>query len=554
MTVRRYAPFLRAFVGLAGAFVGFASCFTGSEGLLPPSKSLYFPTGMTISPGRTALYVTNSDFDLQYNGGTVQVANLIDHDGQPGMRTLAETVGRSLAEKKSAEDACAAIGTVPNESEFLNPGPCAALPFSPFVRSFAAVGAFTTAALLVHRVDGEPGARLFVPVRGDPSITYFDVTDDRDPANPQAPCNDRFCLDCDASGDDFRCGDKHRIGENPYVNLRGLTLPTEPVGIDAAQLAAGDALVVAHQTRQIASLIVNRWPGAAPIPDVAPSYTTGPALEFLLDGLDDGPAGVVHIPPPAYVAAIGAAGEGFSYRQGFVVSHRAAPTLTVLRFEDDTRSRPERPFLTRTDQILNSLTNDGADSRGMAIDASERQACEALCDGGETGPDTTCLGDCAEDVPLRFYMAGRAPSSLVIGTIELEIVEQDGEPTSVTERLSLDDLVPLQFGASAVAVGQIINKSGERETRVFTVAFDSRFVVGYDPALRRVDTFIQSGRGPFGIAFDTGPDETGELISHMYLGHFTDSYISVVDLDARRPTYGVPLVNFGPPVSPREEQ
>src|SRR5512134_2942096 len=58
------------------ALSALSGCYTDSEGLDPPQKQLYFPTNLVISPGGRALYVTNSDFDLQYNGGTVQVLDL----------------------------------------------------------------------------------------------------------------------------------------------------------------------------------------------------------------------------------------------------------------------------------------------------------------------------------------------------------------------------------------------------------------------------------------------------------------------------------------------
>src|ERR1700760_1591860 len=63
----------------AGAFALVAAgggCFYTDNGLSPPTEGFYFPTGLVVSPGRTALYVANSDFDLQFNGGTVAVLDL----------------------------------------------------------------------------------------------------------------------------------------------------------------------------------------------------------------------------------------------------------------------------------------------------------------------------------------------------------------------------------------------------------------------------------------------------------------------------------------------
>jgi hypothetical protein len=41
----------------------------------------------------------------------------------------------------------------------------------------------------------------------------------------------------------------------------------------------------------------------------------------------------------------------------------------------------------------------------------------------------------------------------------------------------------------------------------------------------------------------------------MYVGHFTDSYIGVVDLDMRRPqTFGSMFLTVGKPLPPRESK
>lgn len=522
----------------AGASAAAAGCFTGSDGLFPPTESLYFPTAIVLSPGRTSLYVANSDFDLQFNGGTVQVMSVVDVDGLPGTRTLAEAVAVWIQAGGTQEQICDAIGSTPNPDAVLYPGPCAAIQYTPLVRKFATVGAFTSGMTLLPREDGS-GMRLFATVRGDPSVTFFDVVDDRDPAAPVSPCGDAFCLDCGGEGDEKRCSLGHRVGESAVSSLRGLTLPTEPSGIAAAPLAAGDALVVPHQTEDAASLLVNRWEPTGTVP--------WPTLEFTLRDLDSGPTAVVAIPPPLLVRAAQAT---ITYRPGFVVSHNTAPVLSVLRYEDDAGSSPPRPFLIRTDTTTVTLQGEGTDNRGMAIDSTERDACEALTDP----TDIDGLRRCVEDFPLRFYAASRTPSALMVGTIESEVAVSDGIVTSVDERVSLDELVPLPIGPSGVAIGNVINKQGQLEPRVFIVSFDSRKITIYDPRLRRVDADIVTGRGPFGMAFDTGLDQTGALRSHLYVSHFTDSYLGVVDLDMRRSTFGSILISLGPPVPPREEQ
>jgi len=519
-----------------------ASCFSGADGIEPPARELYFPTGLVVSPGRTTLYVGNSDFDLQYSGGTVHAVRLADTDGEKGIRSLALAVSDQIQAGATPKDACAAAGTIPNDNPFIVPGPCKPIDYEPFVEATTGTGAFISALTLASRPDA-PGARLFATVRGDPSITFFDIADDRDPSAIASPCATNFCLECQAETDTSRCGSFYRVGESVITSRRGISLPTEPVGI----ATGADAVVVAHQTSNAVSLSVNHWPAGSSEQAVQPF--TGPALEFLLTNVADAPTGVAHIPPPKLIAARG--GE-IAYREGFIITHRAASTLTVVRYEPDTASHPPRPFLIKAAEVPMSLSATGDDQRGIAIDASERDACEALCDAD----DVDCLRTCV-DIPLRVYIASRAPDSLVVGRLEANVAgggsTSDGNAvTNIDESLMVDEVVPMPIGPSGVAIGKVIGPTGALETRVFAVSFDSRFLTIYDPTLRTVEASLKTGRGPFGMAFDTDPDNGTSL---LYLGHFTDSFLGVVDLDMRHKlSYGSVLLSVGVPSAPREEQ
>ena len=69
---------------------------------------------------------------------------------------------------------------------------------------------------------------------------------------------------------------------------------------------------------------------------------------------------------------------------------------------------------------------------------------------------------------------------------------------------------------------------------------------------------IRTGRGPHALAVDTQPDTTaGAKDGHalLYVGHFTDSYMGVVDLDMRHPnTFGTMFASVGTPLAPRESK
>src|ERR1700722_12048162 len=53
-----------------------SSCYSTGNGTQPPPESFYFPVGLVVSRGGNVLYVVNSDFDLQWNGGTIQSYDL----------------------------------------------------------------------------------------------------------------------------------------------------------------------------------------------------------------------------------------------------------------------------------------------------------------------------------------------------------------------------------------------------------------------------------------------------------------------------------------------
>jgi len=519
---------------LVPALIGVSACFTSSEGLEPPPESLYYPTGVALSPGGGTLFVASSDFDLQFNGGTVAAVAW----GTPGgLRERALQVATSVQAGAPFAETCAAIGASKNDNAQLYPGVCTPIDMQPFVKKSATIGAFASSAVVVAK-QGEPGARLFVPVRGDPSVTWFDIVDDRDPAAPSSPCGDAFCLSCAGEGEGLRCGPSHRAGELAYDNPRGLVLPVEPTGIAADP--TGEALVIAHQTTKSASLVVNRWG----------SGTRRPTLQHFIDTLADGPTGVGAIPVPAIVAASrdDSGVPAVGYAPAFVLTHSVTAQLTIVRYESDARSQPPRPFLTIADQTPIALASLGTDSRGIAIDGRERALCETSC-----GTDLACLEICLE-TPLRLYVANRTPASLISGRIVSKAARTDGVVTGVSDKIELDELEPLEFGASNVILGDVVGLTGELEPRVFVVAFDARFILAYDPRTRGTAN-IRTGRGPHGVLVDARVDAEGNASSFMAVAHFTDSYLGVVDLDTRNNgTFGQMVLSVGPPVPPRDTQ
>jgi len=484
------------------------------------------------------LYVANSDFDLRYSGGTVQTIDLA------ALRARVDPISEALSNGVSAANACAQVGLATNAQTWLYPGPCNPFSVAPLIRSHAFIGAFASGVLLVHHPSATQ-ARLFIPVRGDPSITYFEVQDDRQASAGFVPS---YQLECQVDDEGF-CGTDHRIGQDPDHTLRGIQLPADPVGIAAT--ADGTAIVSAHQTKRAASLLINDWQSV-------------PWLSYFAGNLPEGPTEVVTIPEPAFVAAAraeaAADGRSFLYRNGFALTFRYTAEVDILQYYPDSGASPPRPFIARSGAAAITINASGADSRGIAIVDTERRACEADC--GDP-LDVSCQQACAENVPLRVFVANRAPASLLIGELNTivntrtETVPGQSSPQIVPsgafETLYLYDSIPMTFGPSRVETGSIVNEQGQLEPRVFAVCFDSRSIYVFDPLRDRLESVIRTGRGPHDIAFDTGEDDTGRLYSYLYVGHFTDSYIGVVDLDRRRPlTYAQLFASVGIPTPPQE--
>lgn len=520
--VARFVPALT--LALAGT-----SCVFGTEGRPPDPEQIYFPTGVAVSAGRTALYVANSDFDLKYAGGTIQLFDAA------ALRQAVGPLVSALAESTPAKEACTRAGLSTNDDPYLNPGPCEAFPVGPFLRRTVFVGAFASRLSLSYNPDGA-GARLWSPVRGDPSLTYIDVDDDR-AASGATP---EFRFDCNADSEGF-CGNDHRVGRNTDGSLRGLRLPPDPVG--TAISMNGDAVVSAHPTQTATSLVVNAWDGT-------------PYLSYFATNYANGPSDLTSLPRPRIVDVASSSVTSFGYRETFVLAYRGASQLDLVEYFPDGGSIPPRPFLVRAQQVALSISSANVDSRGIAVSDSERRACEAAC--GTDGGSVECLASCAENVPLKLYVANRTPATLLVGRVHTELVRKTtsdggkGPITAAYHRVVMHGAIPLETGPSNVRIGQVVSESGQLTERIFAVAFDSRAVFVVDPHLDAVEAIVRTGRGPQDIAIDSGTVD-GKAYSFAYVVHFTDSYLGIVPLDLRlSSTYGQVVASLGAPLPPAE--
>ncbi len=487
--------------------------------------------------------MVNSDFDLQYRAGTIQALDLERLRG--AVRKLRPPTATGGTQDTTGVD-CAAGGLGVNKPSdaLLYPGPCAPIDLDAppdgqgsLVRASADIGAFGSDLQVVKRPPG-PGetrteARLLIPVRGDPSVTWLAIDDDEG-------AEQSFRLEC-GQGSGRRCADAHRSGIDPTTNLRDLTLPGEPFELAVSDRT--DAVLVTHQTAGAVSLLLNGWTTGDPtLYSRCAKLPPSPTLSFVLGGLPSGVTGTVALPMPRLAALYP---DEIPYAPAFLVSYRNAAQIDVVRYYDDCLSAPARPFLALTGRSGINASAGGFDSRSIAIDPGQRRACEQSC----ADTDKECLAGCA-GLPVDIYVANRTPPSLLIGRAT-GAVSQLG----VNDSISFSGMIPLAQGASRVKLGHIVDGDGVRQPRAFVLCFDARLLYVYDPEAAAIEAVITTGRGPSAIAFDPGIGADDGASSYAYLAHFTDSYLSVLDLDMRHPaTYLTFVASVGIPTPPRESQ
>jgi hypothetical protein len=588
-------------------------CFPPDEGVEPDLNAIYFPTGLALSPVSSAqqcpvagatevkhkwLYVANSDFDLQYNAGTVQVfdLDLVDKFIDATKPDAEKPEDRCPATFDVTDDAFNGTRTFPggiksDADQFLAPGLCQPIAAAPLIKSSVKIGAFATDIRYLRRPDDQRASSstdmLVVPIRGDRTLHWIDTN-----PNPEDKSAGPL-LDC--GNQNGACDENHRRGNEPAEeNTRNAELPREPFGIAADQ--RGEAIVTTHQSDGALALFTNDWTQTAPT-------QKGPVIQFVLQDRDNiplGAVGVVSIPEPDVALALRDTDSSTFYEPGYYATFRNSAQVSLVRYFSDQgefqnpelvhQTYPERSFLELGGATPIVVNSQGFDSRGVAVDGSKRHDCECACDPvpdpndcrhqcvetdrsaepdpdaaaaakaaktalcdpnaaapGACAPYVTCLKSCAP-TPLGVYVSNRSPATLIAGK-----TSSNSSATSSDDLPTFNKNVPLQAGPSRVVIGSVRvpdGKGGTRaEGRIFVICFDSRQIFVYDPTGDgRIESVIRTGRGPHSLVVD----ETRGL---GYVGHFTDSYIGVIDLDQSHVrTYGKMILSVGAPVAPRAQK
>lgn len=571
----------------AGALA--AGCYSAGDGSSPPGERIYFPVGLALTTDARELAVANSDFDLQYNAGTLALLDLerlrallpqpCSNDEQCAPR-VCDTEPRASNEFEpgfvcvdgdaaNRADPCGSLGSRAPQDQLLYPGRCNYIeidserppllpsgePSEPVLISHVEIGAFATDVVWSPRPstlepaeNGSQG-RLFIPVRGDATLHWADVTPDG--------------IECGQGQAHGSCDDAHRAGNRPdQENTRDLRLAAEPFGVAVSpEMPIGgnpsaSVVLVTNQTTGRVSLFGSDW--------TENQADAAVALEFEVTNLALRPMSAVALPPPRLSWV-----SGERYEPGFLVTFRNSAEINLIRYFADDEANPERPYASRASAVPITINTVGSDSRGIALDDATRRANERACAEApeaqaNLGADCLMRGVCTPieraspalsayvaclrnvaSTPLDVFVASRAPASLLVGrTVPAQNALQSSELPAFY------DSIPLTLGPSRVVTGRVIvgeSAAGELEfePRTFVSCFDSRRVFIYDPVRRRIDTEVRTGRGPHAMAVD-------EQHGLLFIGHFTDSFIGVVSLDRRFPrTYSKMLATVGEPSAPR---
>lgn len=602
---------IRTFPTFLGAFALLSACVPAGDGLSPPEEKIYFPVAVSVTQSGEHLLVVNSNFDLQYSQGTIQSlsvarirelsAVVCSSDEDCADSEICDVVPTEENQQKPSffcvDEAdprpCGSIGEKSESERAEAPGRCQAIDLErpqdgggPLLVDVAETSAFATQGLLLARpcTDGPTGIRpcspsdpldariedeeygnyaerLFVPVRGDTSVQFLDL----------APDGTLVCgreIERDGRGfryphgvEALRCGTNYKVSlgvtfaldeegelvtaseppdplydedepedDNPLEDFR---LQPEPFDLTATR--DGRVIVVSHQVNGRATTLINSW-------------VREPSIVVATENLPERPIGVAALPSATDFNTESSTEE---LGPGFLMTYRSDARVDLFRFLDDgllegtspggplentnltfgTIFRPSLTLIGSTSVTLNSL---GTDSRGIAVDDEKRRLAVEACAG-----DEDCL-EVAHAVPLDVYVANRTPNSLLVG-------QTGGADVDLlsSEIPTFHDNIPLTAGPSRVVIGTITDLDGQKQRRVFVICFDSALIYVYNPALRTVDSVIRTGRGPHSIAFD--PDSP-----LAFVGHFTDSYVGVVNLDQRHPrSFGAFVATLGIPESPR---
>jgi hypothetical protein len=509
---------MRISLFVLAALVGGCHWELNDPGTDPKPSQFYFPSGIAMDPAGHYAYIANGNADLKYGGGTVMMVDMLKFDCAIERYRFGGLVsapcgtdeayyGQVITDAKCRPDPIDPTIVDCDETPFILPN------------ATVRIGNFA-GSIRVHRKDAM-GRRLFVAVRGDPSITEIDVDLSRPDLTRPGVLN---CFD-DVSTLE------QRKGYDPVQNIT-----TSPPTCDA------DKLVQEY---------------------VCSGYPT------CTSGRDD--TGKTQLSPEPFGMEIDEA------RGVVLVSHLASGQVSAIDIESEASNAlryTSPPFFPpdsigrhggfalakRNPEDVNSLwyLTSSVNPQVATFRVGEPPTYPIFA-GFATGVNTSfALGNDVRAIAFdvggnRAFLTDNNPPSVVVLDTH-DVSENGGQPNNVVTDIIDVCQTPSHFGVRRVWVQGATGEPAQLATRVVVVCFLSSQMMIVDPDRPGVlDSVISGLGGPNDLAFnflsvgDPAPDTMPDMPKRAYVTNFTESTVSIVDLQPGSPTENRVIARLGFP-------
>ncbi len=496
------APQALVFVTAAAALLGACHVTLDDPGSEPLASQMYYPASLLVDPELPYLYIANANSDVRFGGGTVMVADMARF-------SCAVEQTRAVADGKPDVDA----GRCPTAKD--DSSVCFADYFDPQVincdeprfilaNSTVKIGNYAGQMVLQRRDNGL--RRLFVGVRGDPSVTWLDI----DPARLQSGRGALDCydpatlarLDGQPSFDPHTdrpsptlCDVSHLIqtyvcaGEPNCVMGRNL-LPVEPFGLALDQGTRSDGSPYAHL------LVSHLAGGQVTLLDVQ----AGPVVQYV--------SSAFFVPDTAMRRGAFSLSPQYpgQYDSLWYMTSTVQPVVATFKLTD------RGTLVGGTSFTTSGLFSTGLDTRKLVFE-----------EGGQRA----------------FLAQANPPVQMVLDTH----LRTDG-PAPGTNANQVVDVIDICQSPS-----DLVRRRDELgRPRLYSPCFLTGQVAVVDPDQPQLLDFISVGRGPSTMGFHT--DNTLNPKERAYVANFLESTVSVIDFDPGSPTEKRMVARLGIPVPP----
>lgn len=484
--------------------LGGCTLSVNDPGTEPLIDHVYFPSGLILDPKGQFLYVSNGNSDLRYGGGTVQMIDTrrFDCAVKAFRKQPLGPTGCDITQAGADATADPASGTRGCQMDPLDPI-VVNCDDKPFILADQTVKVGNFAGNMQMQLIDDNRRRLFVGVRGDPSITWIDVDTDLGSApggraldcftNPMTVGHPTAAPGCDVDHllQTFDCTGM------PGCTSNMTTIPSEPFGLafDEGKLTDGSPyarlLVSSLLGGQVLVIDANNLRSANPIVDVSAPF-------FAADTTPQHRHGAF---------ALAAQHRGDPTSMWYMTSN-IQPTIATFRIADVNVVVPAFNF------SIAGTFPVGNDVRSIAFEAGGNRAFFT-----ENNPPSVVVLDTRPQPP---------PAS---GTVAInqpvDVIDVCQEPSKLLTRTV-----------------QVLNGGGttQARTRVYVTCFLANQMMVIDPDRATVLATILVGRGPNDMALSD--DGRG------FVANFSEQSIGVLDLDPASPTANRMVARIGIPVPP----